>query len=232
MVDDQEAINRTNGSANGNGGVRRDPTTNVLDIIHAESKYQDEMREAQGKLTENVINAQITFQNFARDSEGRMQTWMRDAESKRVDQLAAQRQIYEAQIANMLAAAVTEKSNLVATQLLQIQSSFGERVSKLEEFRLLSTGRSSVADPQLATSLDMINKNLASTQEQFAKTLTEMTARQTNAMAEMARSITTLQDTDNTGTGRIAGRSDVFAWMVTAIIAAAGIAAVITHFFH
>jgi hypothetical protein len=211
----------------GNGG-RKDPTPNVSDIIHAESKYQDGMREAGDKQGQSAREAMTTFQNFARESESRMQTWMRDAESKRVDQLTSQRQVYEAQIANMLSASVIEKSNLVATQLLQIQSSFGERVSKLEEFRLLSTGRSSVADPQLAASLDMINKNLASTQDQFAKTLAELSGKQTEAMSTLARNVTVLQETGTSSSGKDTGRREVFAWIITAVTLSAMIAGALT----
>src|ERR1035437_3196154 len=79
-----------------------DPTKNVLDVIKAEGKYQDGMREAHAKIDIVTTKAMDTFQTFARESESRMQTWMRDAEAKRVDQLAEQRQTYEAQIANML----------------------------------------------------------------------------------------------------------------------------------
>ena len=190
-----------------------DPTKNVSEIVKAESRYQDGMREAHAKLDEHALKALEAFQNFARDSESRMQTWMRDAEGKRVDQLASQRKDYETQIASMLAASVTEKSSLVANQLLQIQNVFGERVSKLEEFRLLSTGRSSVSDPQIAASFDMINKNLASTQDAFSKALVHIEGK----MDLMTLSITALQENSTKGTGREVGRHEMIAWIVAAV---------------
>jgi hypothetical protein len=205
-----------------------DPSPNVLDIVRAESKYQDGMREAMGKLNEFSLAAQAQFSTFARDSESRMQTWMRDAETKRVDQLTAQSQNYEARIANMLADAVKDKSDLVATQLLQIQSSFGERVSKLEEFRLLSTGRAQVADPQIAASFDMINKNLSTTQDQFAKSLTDISSK----MEVMAKAIIALQETSTKGGGREIGRHEVIAWGIAGAGFIASIISVVALFSH
>ena len=194
-----------------------DPTKNVLDVIKAEGKYQDGMRDMHGKLDVATTSAMTAFQNYARESESKMQSWMRDAEAKRVDQLALQRQGYEGQIASMLAASVTEKSSLVANQLLQIQSSFGERVNRLEEFRLLSTGRSSVADPQIAASFDMINKNIVATQEKFSQALGEFAAKTTVTMDLMAKSILALQETTTKGTGREVGRHEMIAWIVAAV---------------
>ena len=197
-------------------GNENDPSHNALNVIRAEGKYQDGMRGAQAKLDETARNANLMFSNFARDSESMLQSWMRDAETKRVDQLTAQRQAYEAQIASMLAAAVTEKSSLVANQLLQIQSSFGERVSKLEEFRLLSTGRSQVADPQIAASFDMINKNIEATQSKFSAALNEFATKTSVAMDLMSKSITALQETTTKGGGREIGRHEMIAWVVAA----------------
>lgn len=193
-----------------------DPTKNVLDVIKAESKYQDGMRETHAKLDRATTNSMTAFQNFARESESRMQSWMRDAEAKRVDQLAGQRKDYESQIAGMLAASVTEKSALVANQLLQIQSSFGERVNRLEEFRLLSTGRQSVSDPQIAASFDMINKNIEATQAKFSAALSDFAGKTTVAMDLMAKSILALQESGTKGTGREVGRHEMIAWVVAA----------------
>jgi hypothetical protein len=178
-----------------------DPTQNVLDIVQAESKYQDGMREAQAKLDAAAIQSLNAI---------------RDAETNRLDQLAGQRQRFEKQIADMLAASVTEKSSLVASQLLQIQSTFGDRISKLEEFRLLSTGRSSVADPQLASSLDALNKSITATQDHFTSALTELSEKTTGAMNNMAKAITTLQDTTTRGGARELGRHEMIAWIVAA----------------
>src|SRR5665647_1449900 len=91
--------NPHHGSRHYHMGNEDDPTQNVLDIIQAESKYQDGMRDAQARLDASALASQTSFQNLARDNESRLQSWMRDAETNRVDQLTAQRQSYEAQIA-------------------------------------------------------------------------------------------------------------------------------------
>jgi exonuclease VII large subunit len=207
----------------------RDPTRNVLNIVSAESRHQDAMREAQAKLGAYAIKSEAAFQNFARDSESRMQSWMRDAESKRVDQLADQREKAEGRIAAMLAKSVETTSSLVATQLLQIQSTFGERVSKLEEFRLLSTGRSSVADPQIASSLDALSKSIAETQVQFTKALASLADKQTAAMDGMAHSILTIQEAGSLGAGKIIGHREVLAWVISAVSIGGFVMAVIFH---
>src|SRR5674476_722249 len=137
-----------------------DPSFNVLGLVAAESKYQDGMRIALGDLQSFALNAESKLQTFARESESKLRTWMRDAEAKRTDQLSDLRQTYESRIADILADGVKDKSNLVSTKLVQIQSIFDLRVSKLEEFRLLSTGRSSVADPALAATLDALGQNI------------------------------------------------------------------------
>lgn len=191
-----------------------DPTKNVLDLVRAESKYQDGMRNALGEMQALSLKSESRMQTFARESESRLQTWMRDAETNRIDQLSNLRQSYEARIADMLSESVKSTSGLVSTQLVQIQSTFDARVSKLEEFRLLSTGRSSVADPALATSLSGLGHNIEAMQASFAKALSDLINNQTMAMNKMASSISVLQESGDTGVGKQAGRREIIAWMV------------------
>lgn len=99
-----------------------DPTKNVIDLVHAESKYQDAIRAAEAKY----------------------QDGMRSAETYRLNREGEIRQNYEERIARMLQASVESTSSLVSQQLVQIQSTFNERVSKLEQFRWESGGKTSV----------------------------------------------------------------------------------------
>jgi hypothetical protein len=142
------------------GGKVVDPTKNVLDLVRAESKYQDGMRESLKEMQTFALSSNVTFQNFAREAEAKLQTWMRDSETKRVDQLWTVSKEYEKRIADILSDSVKSNSQLVATQLLQIQSTFDARVSKLEEFRLVSQGRSSVSDPALAQNLVVLQQSI------------------------------------------------------------------------
>jgi len=185
--------------------IDHDPTKNVLDLVKAESKYQDGMRNALGEL-----------QTFARESESKMQNLMRNAETNRIDQLAGQRQIYEAQIANMLAKSVETTSNLVSTQLVQIQSTFDARVSKLEEYRLKAEGKSSVADPALASQLGILAAGQQAVQDAFQKTMREHTELEMSYMVKMSNNIEALQTVGTKSSGRDAGRREVIAWIVAA----------------
>jgi exonuclease VII large subunit len=179
------------------------------------------------RLNEFSLAAESRLQTFARESESKMQTWMRDAETSRLDQLSDLRQTYESRIADMLSESVKSTSSLVSTQLVQIQSTFDARVSKLEEFRLLSTGRSSVADPQLASSLSMLSNGITDMQKAFNKTLEELTAKQTKAMEELARNVASLKTSGTADEGRLMGRSDIGKWIVSALIAGSAFAAIL-----
>src|ERR1035437_6907060 len=103
-------------------------------------------------------------------AEGRHQDAMRAAETIRIDQLAELRRDYENQISNILSAGVKDKSDLVSSQLVQIQNTFDTRVAKLEEFRLTTLARSSVTDPALATALADLATAQKDGQNHFVKT--------------------------------------------------------------
>lgn len=180
------------------GGAAVDPTKNVLDLVEAEAKKRDEFRVVDAQLIDAKIETLRAEQRVLKamtDGHQNLQNWMRDSESKRLDQLSSLRETYEKRIADMLSESVRSTSALVSTQLLQIQSTFDARVNKLEEFRLLSTGRSSVSDPALVEAMATFN------------------ARSTvNAAA-----IATLREAIETKHGRETGRGDIIGWIVGAI---------------
>jgi hypothetical protein len=105
--------------ANGVGRVI-DPTKNVLDLVEAAIRRQDDLREAEAK-----------YQNYARD-----------AEAKRTDQLLAQARAYDERIANMLAKSVETSSGLLSTALSEMRAQLGVRISELERFRYETSGKS------------------------------------------------------------------------------------------
>jgi hypothetical protein len=146
------------------GGPVVDPTKNVLDLVKAESKYQDAMREAGEKLRQMLA----------------------DAESRRLDDLAALRLQYEARIAEDLRVGVkttseqlaaqlvketTSLSNLIgalrteftgqiavlttsfANQIAALTSALTPRMAELERFRWESGGKTSVSDPATSDAL-------------------------------------------------------------------------------
>ena len=178
-----------------------DPTKNVLDLVKAESIRQDGLREAAVELsrarhlaTKELFSAESRFQSSMRDMESKLQNWMRDSEMKRINDLAAMKQTYETTIADMLRTSVESTSSLVSTQLVQIQSTFNDRVSQLERFRYETGGRSSVSDP--AT---------------------------TDALTTMAKAITALQHVGDTTGGRSKGQSEMFGWVIAIVVAAVAV---------
>ena len=196
-----------------NGHPRRpslsgiDPTRNVADLISSEGRHQDAMREAQAR-----------FDAHARDADAKLQSWMRDAETKRIDQLAMQKASSETQIASMLADSVKSTSSLVAKQLEQIQNTFDTRVAKLEEFRLLSTGRASVADPQTAASMAGFNKGLMDLKDMFEHSMAKFATKQDGLMAALTKSVVALQEAGDKGGGKASGQQQVLGWVAAAII--------------
>jgi 2',3'-cyclic-nucleotide 2'-phosphodiesterase (5'-nucleotidase family) len=172
------------------GGPLIDPTKNVLDLVRAESKYQDAMRDVEAQKTEALAQA-----------ENRLQTALRAAESLRIDQLAQLRQEYDKRIADMLSESVKSTSSLVSSQLIQIQSTFDTRLTRLEQYQLLSTGRSQVADPALA-----------------------------DALASMALSIKTLGSAGGVAMGKAMGRGEIVAYIAMGVLVMANIVGIAAFF--
>lgn len=177
------------------GGPTVDPTKNVLDLVRAESRYQDGMREQSERLL-----------NGLREADARYQDAMREKDATLQDRLAAQRLDYEVRIANMLRTSVESTSSLVSTQLVQIQSTFNERVAKLEQFRWESGGKTSVSDPAIADAMSRLAATIVALKEAEAVSQRKMTA-----------NIEALQKSEVRADSRGAGRSDVIAWTVAGV---------------
>jgi hypothetical protein len=97
-----------------------DPTKNVLDLVRAESKYQDAMRVAEDK-----------YQNA-----------LREAEMRRINELAIQKQTFDLELAKVLRANQDAASTLLATQLKEVKTDLSDRTSKLEQVRDQNVGKS------------------------------------------------------------------------------------------
>jgi hypothetical protein len=130
--------------------------------------------------------------------------------------LAQLRRQYETQIANILSAGVKDKSDLVSSQLIQIQNTFDTRVAKLEEFRLTTLARSSVTDPALASALVNLAEEQKASQGHFAKALDAFAARTAVALETMAASIAGLKVSFGQTTGEHTGKRELIAYMVAA----------------
>jgi hypothetical protein len=209
------------------GGQVVDPTKNVLDLVRAESLRQDGLRDAERRINDLSINSLSTLTSFAREAESKLQTWMRDAESKRTDQLTETRQIYEKRIADMLSESVRDKSALVSAQLLQIQSTFDARISKLEEFRLTSQGKSSVADPMIADALAAQRQNHQEMQAMLARTVADLGNKQTAAVDKLTDHISRLNASESGASNKDIGRREIIAWIVAGLLLLASISSAI-----
>lgn len=110
------------------GGAVIDPTRNVLDLVEAAIRRQDDLRAAEAK-----------YQNA-----------MRDAETRRINELASQKQLFDLELARVLRANVDAASLLLATQLKEVKNDLSDRTAKLEQFRWESGGRGAGQDAIIA----------------------------------------------------------------------------------
>jgi hypothetical protein len=86
-----------------------DPTKNVLELVSAAMRRQDDLREA---------------------------------ETRRINELAAQKFVFDLELAKVLRANQDAASTLLATQLKEVKNDLSDRTAKLEQFRWESGGKS------------------------------------------------------------------------------------------
>ena len=110
------------------GGAVVDPTKNVLDLVEAAIRRQDDLRLL----------------------EGRFQNAMRDSETRRINELASQKQLFDLELARVLRSNVDAASLLLATQLKEVKNDLSDRTAKLEQFRWESGGRGAGQDAVIA----------------------------------------------------------------------------------
>ena len=97
-----------------------DPTKNVLDLVEAAIRRQDDLRE-KSDLRHNEL---------------------REAETRRINELAAQKQTFDLELAKVLRANQDAASTLLATQLKEVKNDLSDRTAKLEQFRWETGGKS------------------------------------------------------------------------------------------
>jgi hypothetical protein len=195
------------------GGGVIDPTKNVLDLVRAESKYQDAMRDVQEKLLTEKVGGLKELVRVISDNVVAFQNAQRDAETRRIDELAETRQEFQNTIRDMLAESVRTTSTLVSTQLVQIQATFDTRVSKLEAGAFTAAGRSSVADPAMSDALVRMTTGLAN-----------LRTSQDEAQAKLNTTLASIQNSESRTGGRDMGKQDTNARLLAVVMAVAAVA--------
>lgn len=190
-----------------------DPTKNVLDLVRAESKYQDSQRDSLKELLLSEISAVRDHVKILSDSTVAFQNAQRTAETSRIDQLAQTRQEFQNTIRDMLAESVRTTSTLVSTQLVQIQGTFDTRVGKLEAYQFTQAGKSSVADPVMSDALARLTRDM-----------NEIRLSQDATTAKVSTTLSAIQATENRTGGQTMGRQDSNARLLAVVMAVAAIA--------
>jgi FtsZ-binding cell division protein ZapB len=201
------------------GGGVIDPTRNVLDLVRAESKYQDGARDALKELVEIKVDGLRELVKILTDSLVNFQNAQRESETRRIDQLAQTRQEFQNTIRDMLAESVRTTSTLVSTQLVQIQATFDTRVSKLEAGAFTQAGKEQRPDPALAEAMQKVALSIGSVQ-----------AVNETAMAKVLASISALKTTEEKTESRGMGQGQVIGWIVGAAMLIAAIVSPIIAF--
>jgi len=145
-------------------GAQFDPSKNVLDLVRAESKYQDGLREAQDKLTQVQIDDLHAMAELRASYDKRLD----EAEAKRIDSVRAvdvaavnvanQRAVEQASVlAAQVATSAEALRTLVATTAAAAQTTqqqlfnpLSSRITALEQAQYMGAGKAQLADPALA----------------------------------------------------------------------------------
>ena len=206
------------------GGAVVDPTKNVLDLVRAESKYQDSMRVAQDALLTEKVGSLKELVKIMSENIVNYQNAQRDAETRRIDELAETRQEFQNTIRDMLAESVRTTSTLVSTQLVQIQATFDTRVSKLEAGAFTAAGRSSVQDPQTADALSRMAVGIAGLSTTTTDAMNKTSSATAEAISKLTMTLDGLQTSESRVSGREMGKQDTNARLLAVVMAVAAVA--------
>ncbi len=187
------------------GGPVIDPTKNVLDLVKAEGKYTDAMREMEAKLS-----LQRT-----------------EAETRRVNDLAALRHSYDTRIAENLRVEVKTTSEQLAAQLVKETGSLSQQISALTtSFSNQITTLTSSFTNQISALTNALTPRIADLErfrwEQGGKTSVSDPAT-SEALTKMAKAIEGLTTSKDLTSGHTKGVADSWGWIVAGIASAAAL---------
>jgi hypothetical protein len=196
------------------GGPVVDPTKNVLDLVRAESKYQDAMRDAEAKLAALASKA----------------------EKCRIDDLAALRLIYDQRIAEDLRVNVKTTSDQLAGQLVKETGALSNQISALTtSFSGQLTTLTTSFTNQVSALTNAITPRIADLErfrwEQGGKT-SERDPAVSQALIDMAKAINALQEYRKKEEGHTQGVGQIWTMIIGAAVLASAIGAVVSLFIH
>lgn len=149
------------------GGAVVDPTKNVLDLVEAERKRQDDLRNAQEKF----VAAEVAHTKEMASLRADHQEKLDEKESDRLDKI---RQVDITNAANSAAQTLTALQTLAAQtsatadtlrkENAAAMDSMSKRVTQLEQQSYEGAGKQKVADPQMEQ-LRALVESLASNQQ-------------------------------------------------------------------
>jgi DNA anti-recombination protein RmuC len=224
------------------GGAVIDPTKNVESLVEAlrsalaefrtsDIKYVDTQLEAAEKLQSYARSAESRYNEFVFSAESKLRDQLRmadeklaDAETRRIDQLALTSERFETTIRNMLAESVRTTSDLVSNQLVQIQATFNERVSKLEAGAFTQAGKSSVQDPQTADALSRMAGAISSLSTTTTDSMNKTSNMTAEAIAKLTVTLSTMRENESGVGGQRKGMADTNARLLAVVMAVAAVA--------
>lgn len=115
----------------GSGAVAVDPSKNVLDALLAAVTRLNDLMNAAEKRDNDLRAVDIKYQDA-----------LREAETRRVNELAAHKQNFDSELARIIRADQDSNALLLAGQVKDLKVDTGDRMSKLEEFANQQRGRS------------------------------------------------------------------------------------------
>jgi hypothetical protein len=206
------------------GGPTIDPTKNVLDLVEAQNKYHEAMRLALEKTLNNEIGSLKELFKTISDNVSSFQNAQVASETRRIDQLAVTRQEYQNTIRDMLAESVRTTSQLVSTQLVQIQATFDTRVSKLEAGAFTQAGKQSVTDPAISDSISRMMQGLTTLRTDTDDRMAKMARDNIEQLSRLTQVIDVIGKQGNKAESTRMGQGQIIGWIVGAAMLMAAIA--------
>lgn len=199
------------------GGPTIDPTKNVLDLVRAESKYQDAARLALHDLMDARIDAEVRRQDDLRQADARLSEQARLDIERRADDLRQANTLRSndlreaaAQLSAANLAALQREADIRAKADEQVRVAETERINKIREVDATAARDAVLAASDLAKGLALrvdasakvLSDAVAAAQTAATENLGRVEARIASAINDQGTRITTLEQAQSQNVGR------------------------------